>query len=454
MSLSILPVLPLGFALALQGDASVVPFEELALSFRLPAIESIEKKDLGEKCAGEWLGKHKGSDIHLRFYVLPNSNERFVEPDEIVDTWRGILTGPDDERAPEDQGTQFTVGAIRAIPAPAGTSPILAELSLTAVREGADTQGLVLLTAGILPENAWLVRLDAWPAPSAEDTAALVASVEKCVAYEGKVREAKWTDEEALAYWKRIAPPGTEKKWEKPTRTEHFIVLTNSTSPGPYVRKLEAKYATIKKILPYEEVKGRRLLPILLFRTDDDFQAFYRHVYEMETKEEVEEGSLVLDRYLATSCDNDDDHEDLLDLMRLCLWNRQLAPGGGPWFQNGIRQYAATRPKERTEALRAIKNGKFTPLATLLDAGGWVEQARERDERGTTKEAGYWGQSALWMEFLHDGPLPKDSFRKFVATVGAIPGEEPKRIGRAIETIYGMDLAALQKKWVEYFSKR
>ena len=231
-------------------------------------------------------------------------------------------------------------------------------------------------------------------------------------------------------------------------------MLTNSTSPGPYAKKLEAKYATIKKILPYEEVKGRRLLPILLFRTDDDFQDFYRHVYQMETKEEVEEGSLVLDRYLATSCDNDDDHEDLLDLTRLCLWNRQLASGGGPWFQNGIRQYAATRPKERTEALRAIKNAKFTPLATLLDERAWDKQADQRDQRGTTKEAGYWGQSALWMEFLHDGPFPKESFRRFVATVGAIPEGESKRIQQSIEAIYGADLAALQKKWVEYFSKR
>jgi hypothetical protein len=453
MPLCFLPVLAL--PLALQGDASVVPFKEHAITFKLPALDSIEKKDLGEKeCAGEWLGKYKASDVHLRLYVVPNSGEQFVEPDDVVEVWRDLLAGPDHDRAPEDVGTQFTFGGIRPVSGAGGISPIVALLTLTAERKDEPgTKGLVVLTGGLLPEKAWLVRLDAWPAPGVEDAAALVASVEQCVAYQGKLREAKWTDEEALAYWKRIAPPGTEKKFEKPVRTEHFIVLTNSTSPGPYVKKLEGKYASIKKILPFEEAKGRRLLPILLFRTDDDFQAFYRHVYQMETKDDIHEGSLVIGRYLATSCDNDDDKEDLLDLMRLCLYNRQHASGGGRWFHDGLRTYAATKPKERADALRAVKTGKYTPLATLLDDSAWSKQDRHYDERGTTKEAGYWGQSALWMEFLHEGPWPKESFPQFVETVGAIPDDDRARIEQAIESIYGGDIGALQKKWVDYFSK-
>jgi hypothetical protein len=118
------------------------------------------------------------------------------------------------------------------------------------------------------------------------------------------------------------------------------------------------------------------LLPILLFRTEGEFKTFYRQVFKMETKEDIHEGSLVLDRYLATSLDNDDDHEDMLDLMRLCLWNRQHARVGGSWFQNGLRTYAATKPKERGEAPYAVKSGVHA-VDALLDEGAWGQQ----DER-------------------------------------------------------------------------
>jgi hypothetical protein len=443
-------------ALPLQGDPAVVPYKEHSFTLKLPPLESLEKKDLGEHCAGEWLGKYKGSDVHFRLYFTPNEQDDFVEPDDVVEGLRDVVTGPDSGRAPEDVGTKFSFGGIRPVAAAAaGTSPIVAVLAIRAWRkEDPKTEGLVVLASGLLASKAWLVRLDAWPAPAAEDATALVASVEKCAAYEGKPREAKWTDDEALAYWKKFAPPGSEKKFEKPLRSEHFIVLTNSTSPGPYAKKLETKYAAIKKILPFEEAKGRRLLPIVLFRTEGEFQTFYRHVYKMETKEDVHDGSLVLDRYLATSCDNDDDYEDMLDLMRLCLWNRQHAQAGGRWFQNGLRTYAATKPKERFESLHAVKSGKFTPLETLLDEGSWAEQDERWEKRGATKEADFWEQSALWMEFFHDGPFPKDAFQRFVETVGAIPEGQSARVKETVESIYGADVASLQKKWVEYFAKR
>jgi hypothetical protein len=147
------------------------------------------------------------------------------------------------------------------------------------------------------------------------------------------------------------------------------------------------------------------------------------------------------------------DYEDTVDLMRLCLINRQHATGGGRWFTDGLREYAATKPKERADSLRAVKNGKFTPLEKLLDDGAWSKEDRKISKRGASDEADYWGQSAMWMEFLREGPWPKDKFPRFVQTVGSLPKGDRARIQSAIESIYGMDLGALQKKWVEFFTK-
>jgi hypothetical protein len=133
-------------------------------------------------------------------------------------------------------------------------------------------------------------------APAAEDATALVAAVEKCGTYEGKPREAKWTDEEATAYWKEDRARGDREEAREAPAQRALHRDHELDSARAVCKKLETKYAAIKKILPFEEAKGRRLLPILLFRTDDDFQTFYRHVYKMEPKDEVGDGSLVLDR--------------------------------------------------------------------------------------------------------------------------------------------------------------
>lgn len=437
-----------------QGAEESAAFPELGLTLKLPKLDSIERKEPQVKsCKGDWSGRLKASEVRLRLNVLSQSNYDFLEPEDVVEAWRDSMCSPSDKQS-EDVPFQYSFEGMRSLSGPFGCSPILA-LTQASVhkKDDANTKGLVILAGGLLPDGGWSLRLDAWPAPSTEDAAALVGAIEKCASYQGKMRDPKWTDEEALAYWKKVAPESTFKKFEKPTRTEHFIVLTNSNAPGPYVKKLEGKYATIRKALPFEDLKGRKLLPILLFRTDDDFQAYYRAVYKMAPKDDVDEGSLVLEHYLATSCDNGDDYEDLIDLTKLCLINRQRAWDGGRWFRSGLREYVASKPKERADSLRAVKSGKYTPLEKLLDNEAWGKQDRKISKRGASDEADYWGQSAMWMEFLHDGPWPKDKFAHFVQTVGVIPDEDKDRVRSAIEAIYGMDLKALEKKWVEYFTK-
>jgi hypothetical protein len=119
-----------------------------------------------------------------------------------------------------------------------------------------------------------------------------------------------------------------------------------------------------------------------------------------------------------------------------------------------LRTYAATKPKERFESLHAVKSGKFTPLETLLDEGAWREQDKRWEKRGATKEADFWEQSALWMEFFHDGPVPEGRLPAHSSRRSGDPDGEKARVKDAVEAIYGADVATLQKKWVEYFSKR
>jgi len=430
-------------------------FPEFGLKLRLPEdgkLESRRQKD--PNCKGRWAGTWNGSEMLIVLHVLPGAAYEYLEPEDVVEGWREAFRDTDD-RPTDAQQTDFVFEEVRCTSRPVGASPILATVRASAQRKSEPSEkGLLLFAGGILPQDSWSLRIEMWPAPDEEGAKRLQEYVETCIAYDGKPRDPRWTDEEALAYWKRHAPESTVKKFEKPVRTDHYIVLTNSTSPGVFVKKLEARYASIRKILPFEDLKGRRLLPVLLFRTEDDFHEYYRGVYKMEESEAVDETGIVLGAYYATSCDDDYDYDHMVELTKQLLITRQRAWGGCLWFRSGLREYAATKSSERKDGLRAVKKGKFTPLAKLLDDMAWGNERRKRDKTGTSEEADYWEQSAMWTEFLREGPWPKDKFPSFVRTVGSLRDGDHDGVVSAVESIYGADLLSLEKQWVAFFSKR
>jgi hypothetical protein len=445
-------LLPWSLATTTQEAGETVAFPEYGLTLVLPKLDSIARqKPEGSKA--EWTGQLGASQVRLRFHVLANADYDFFEPEDVVETWRDAMRDPDDKKS-EAKDTDFSFEPTHCVAGAVGCSPILACTQAAMQKKNDPTaKGTLMIVAGLLPENAWSMRADVWPALDAERTKALASSLEKCCTYQGKLRDPQWTDDEATAFWKKMAPESTFKKLAKPVRTEHFIVLTNSTSPGPFVKKLEGWYASIRKVVPWEELKGRKLMPILLYRTDDDFQTFYRKYWQMKPEEEVDDQSETVDYWTATSCDDDDDYDHLLDMCKQVLIVRLRAWGGCQWMRSGVRELVATKPNERGEALRAIKKGEFTPLEKLLDNDAWGEQGDKYEKKGASDEADYWGQAALWMEFLRTGPWPNDSFQRFVRTAGSLPDGDREGVKDVLRTVYGMEPSALQQKWVEHFSK-
>jgi hypothetical protein len=276
--------------------------------------------------------------------------------------------------------------------------------------------------------------------------------LEKCVSYDGKPRDAKWSDSEAQAFWAHMAPESTLKTYAKPVRTEHYIIMNDAPGAKDFAKRIEANYAAMRKVLPFEEQKGRRLLPVLLFHTGEEFQKFYVHKYKLDPKTTVYETCQAGGTWFATSTEADDYEDQLQDLAKQLMLTRAHCWGAGLWFRSGLRWYVASKPVDRIEGRNAVKKGRYTPIEKLLDNAAWGERQRKED-RGVEKEADYWDQSALWMEFLHDSPALKDKFPKFVQTMGAIPDSDSAKIIQALESLYGMSLTSLEAKWVEHFKK-
>ncbi|HVS17036.1 MAG TPA: hypothetical protein VMT18_00445, partial [Planctomycetota bacterium] len=80
---------------------------------------------------------------------------------------------------------------------------------------------------------------------------------------------------QVVARWVEFAPEGEEDDMEEPLRTDHFIVLTNSSGGKLFAKKMEECYATIQETFPFPEVEGRRLMPVFLFKTPQHYYEYY-----------------------------------------------------------------------------------------------------------------------------------------------------------------------------------
>ena len=61
--------------------------------------------------------------------------------------------------------------------------------------------------------------------------------------------------------------------------------MTNASAGNLFARKMEEYYERIRKVFPFREVKGRRLMPVFLFKRQDQYHRYCRDVGEMSLNE-------------------------------------------------------------------------------------------------------------------------------------------------------------------------
>jgi hypothetical protein len=242
------------------------------------------------------------------------------------------------------------------------------------------------------------------------------------------------------------------EKLVEPARSEHFLVLGDSFGAARFAKKLEGHYQRVREILPFEELPQHQLLPVLLFRSKDEFHDFCRAVLKGGEKNDVTwRRSLVRDGYYATSGDNDDEIDQARDVAKLLLEQRLCLWGGCLWLRSGLREYIANPKGKFAEALKAVKRKNHTPLSRLL---AW-DQGDESTVPGEAEdEADFWQQSALWIAFLRESPAHEKRFQGFVQRAGVLRTPNAARVEALLRELYGAELDQLEREWVEYCRKR
>lgn len=424
-----------------KDDARVVRLDELGLTLTLPPLA-----DLSSAGTQRWRGRLGPSQVELALKTLPRAKYGLAEPGDVLDVGPSAWSDPAHARSAPDTR--------RDLPGKYGYASYatLERLELRS-RDGQTALGTRYLLAGLLRETGYWIALEATPPPTPEGEAQLRLFLETGIVYDGEVREHRWTDEEARARWLRDAPPETHADYEGPLRTAHYLILSNSSGGKAFAKKMEECHDAIRKVYPFDDVPGRMLLPVFLFKTADQYFDFFAAMAEIPREEAERSKGHAWRDYYATWYDAPGDPVHIHEATHQIFSNRLGLGGGGSWFQEGVAEYMSTKPGDRSAAAGQVKRGKHVPLAQFVAIPSLLMSSDEKAAGGDAADDNY-KQAAVLIEFLRESKWAKAGFPAFLTRIGRLPRGDPAQIEAVVQDVYGVDLAGLEQRWAEYCKKR
>ncbi|MBK7644506.1 MAG: hypothetical protein IPJ19_15920 [Planctomycetes bacterium] len=429
-------------------------FPDLGLTITLPA-EFTDVKDVGvggsNQLRQRWTAKLGSVDLDIELWVLDKEEFQFEEPEDVMDTLLFNL------RDPKNGDPDFSFEDRRMLAGNFGVCPYVS-LARGAVREkdGTKEVGTRFMLGGMLEKYGYTVEIIATPQPGLDGMKQIVHFLESGIGFKGAVRDFKWTDAEAKARWEHDAPDDLKKKLAQIVRTAHYIIFTDSGSKNTcekFGEQMEKNYAEIKKVYPFDDVAGRRLMPLFLFVNDAGYFSFFAKQFNASEEEARKSKGVASGDWYATYFEAKNDPVHIHEGTHQIFRNRLRLPGGGSWFQEGVANYMSSAKNDRNVAANSVKKGKNTPLVDFVKIRSLLFSPKD-DKKGGDEAASHYDLAALLIEFLHESKFGKAKFQDFIHAVGLATPNSPAAIERAVKSVYLTDLAGLEKQWVEYCKQR
>jgi len=423
-----------------------VRLDQPPLTLALPELEGLARasRPIGDLVA-VWTGMLGQSEVTIQVAALERGRFSLEEPEELSE----LLERNHTERfAREGRAAAFNLR--QPVEGSFGWLPY-ASLVSADVRQLTAVSSRLWLLCGLSESHGWAVQIEASPPPGGEREAQLLSFLRQGVRCDGQPRVWEWSEDEVRKRWEQFAPRDALDKLEEPLRTEHYIVIGNSSGSKAFARVMEECYATIQGLFPFPEVPGRKLLPVFLFRTADQYFVFYsqRAGIPLE-KAQRSKGHAWLD-YYATWYEAPNDPVHIHEATHQILGNRLFLRGGGSWLQEGVAEYVETRPNERGDAARWVKKGRHTPLREFVQIESLLMPSEE-DIKGGDEAGGHYQQAALLLEFLRESRFAKARFPEFLQAVGNVSGVEA--IEEVVRRVYAVDLDGLDAQFQAWARKR
>ena len=433
--------------IALSADAAA-PTAELfsfdhGLTVDLTGLEEIEHSDgNGEQLAARWEARFGEHQLELMLFVLDRSRFGLDEPEDVADL---IEENRDGMRFEHSQLVESEFY---------GWTPYAA-LARGPLKDGTKVTGTYFCLGGLGEEIAYSLEVECSPAPAGKDLEALETLIAESLAIEVEsTREWEWTEEEVEARWERDVPEDLYGEMKKIVRTDHYIILTNSSSGPKFGKKMEECYDTVKELFPFQEVEQRKLMPVFLFRTRDQYAEFFVKVAGTTKAEALRSAGHAWKDYYATTYEAPGDPTHLHEAVHQIFGNRLRLGGGGSWFQEGVAEYTETKPKERKNwAGKAAKKGTFMPFKEFFEVQSMLYSGGAKKTGGSSSTDNY-TQAASIIEFARDGKFQPEKFQEFIHAVGRTKRRDLQQIEAALLSVYGVDIEEFEAEWVDYWKRK
>jgi hypothetical protein len=424
---------------------------ELGLTITLPPqlTELAENPSPSGRMKCDWSAKLGDANVRIALFVLPGADFEFFEPDDVAELLLASLRDP----ASGDPSFAFERTSIAA--GSFGYAPFAA-IGFGAMHRhnSATPTGTAFVLGGLLKDGGYAIEARAEPALSERDAQVIADFLAKGIAYQGDERNAAWSDEEALARWTRDAPASLQKKLEPILRTEHYIILTDSSGRKAFGDKMEEFYAAIQKTYPFDEVPGRRRLPVFLFKKAEEYYEFCSQARQMPRDDAIRSRGHASRDYYATWYAGTGDPVDLHEGTHQVFTNRLHLSGGGSWFQEGVAEYMSTNFNVRGIAARAVKSNAHKALAELIRVKSLLFGPHPDEAKTNERPMDPYLEAAFFIEFLHDCEWTKDRFQRAIHALGEAPPNDVAAIERAFRGVYDADIAGIEAQWIEYAKNR
>jgi len=441
---------PAAAAGAPAPPGTVETVAELGLTLTLPAeltqVEAMGAAEPDSQQKAAWSAHLGAASIGIFVYAMPREEFGYFEPDDVSENIR------DNHRKNQDARFVFEHGEL--VNGAFGLSPF-ASLGWGAqhAKDGS-VNGTFFVLGGLETKHGYALEVEAKPALDEAGTRVVLDLLRKGVSCACKPRDPQWSDAEVKARWLADAPPALAKKLEKAVRTKHFVFLSNTDAAKQMGESMEKFYATIQKLYPFPEVAGRRSLPVFLFRTPEQYQAFFAAAFKSTIAEAQKSKGVASRDFYATYYDAPQDPVHLHEATHQIFSNRLRLDGGGSWFQEGVAEFASTAASDRTDASNLVKKGRHLKLAELLKIESLLWSPSAEDKKTEGRASGNYCEAALLIEFVHDSKWSRGKFQDWIHAVGVCPPNDVPAIERATHSVLGVDLAGFEEQWVEYCKDR
>lgn len=439
-----------------EPSAMQTSLAELGLTVKVPALSGLQEHlgTASDQVRASWTGKLGASETRILLYTFPLAKWSFREPGGVTVVMVDWLREKGD----------FDVDESSELTGKYGFAPMLSVVSGPLCEDG-KVVGREYAASGLLQAHGYSFHVLVRPEPGAEARQQLQEFFERGITYTGLERDPLWTMEEIQARWAQDAPGElhedfqrnlSKKAWVKNAvlRTEHYLVLTNASGGKKFAEQMEENYAEIGKLFPLPAGKGCRLMPVFLFRTADEYYAFYVKRFGVKLEEAKRSAGHASGDYYASWYESPTDPTHIHEQTHQIFANRLFLTGGGSWYQEGLAEYVETSKNDRNVVATQVAKGKHLPLPDFFQRPSLLHSSAESRKEGGSEASDLYKQAALLVEFLRESKWGKDKFPRFLQAVGRVSRGNLAKLRAAFEEIYGVDIEDVDVAFQEYCAAR